>query len=101
MSRNRKKLIAHAHILPLPMPENVWHKIAAPLKLSPQQLSITELILRGLQDKQIAECLGIKKPTVRTQLDRIKTRIGVGDRMELVLRLFAASHGIDHNPQHQ
>jgi DNA-binding CsgD family transcriptional regulator len=48
-----------------------------------------ELILQDKKDKQIAAILGLKRPTVRTYLNRIFIHEGVTDRVELVLSLFA------------
>jgi DNA-binding CsgD family transcriptional regulator len=36
-------------------------------------------------DKQIAEKIGIKVPTVRTHMGRLFDKLSVGDRVELVL----------------
>ncbi len=69
------------------------------MKLSPQQERIVELILRNCRDKQIAAEMKLKVPTVRTHLARMFQRIGVEDRMELVLAIFAASHQISPSAQ--
>lgn len=74
---------------PLPVSDPEWQEIAKELALSPQQTQVVELILRNLQDKQIAEELNIAFPTVRTYLRRIFDRLGVDDRMGLVLYIFA------------
>jgi DNA-binding NarL/FixJ family response regulator len=74
---------------PLPMADATWRRVAKELDLSPQQLRIVELLLRAQRDKAIATTLGLSVPTVRTYLGRIFDRVGVADRMELVLRVFA------------
>ncbi len=74
---------------PFPMSEAVWQEIANRLALSPQQIRIVELLLRNKQDKEIAAELGLSFPTVRTYLRRIFDRVGVKDRMGLVLHVFA------------
>ncbi len=74
----------------------MWLRVAKELQLSPQQQRIVELILSGRKDKEIAREMGLRIPTVRTYLQRIFLREGVRDRMELVLRVCALSHGIDH-----
>jgi DNA-binding NarL/FixJ family response regulator len=73
----------------LPLPVERWRRIAQAMELSPQQLRIVELILRNHCDKQIAAAMGLKVPTVRTYLTRIFQHLGVRDRGELVLRVFA------------
>lgn len=81
-------------ILPeLPLPEDKWNEIAQKLELSPQHRRIAEYILKNQCDKQIMSWLKISKSTLRTHLDRIFLRCQVGDRLELVLFICAASHG--------
>lgn len=71
----------------------VWREIVRELKLSPQQARIVESLLRGMRDKQIAATLGLSVPTVRTYLGRIFMKVGVQDRVELILRVFAMAQG--------
>lgn len=80
--------------VPFPLDPKVWQWVAKEMQLSPQQQKIVELILRGRKDKEIAREMGLRIPTVRTYLQRIFLREGVRDRMELVLRVCALSHGI-------
>jgi DNA-binding NarL/FixJ family response regulator len=47
------------------------------------------LMLRSAADKQLDFALGIGEPTVRTHLERIFSRTGVSDRMELAMRVLA------------
>ena len=70
------------------MTPQVWQAIVIELKLSPQQILIVESILRGNQDKQIAEELDLSVATVRTYLNRIFERTDVRDRLNLVLMIF-------------
>jgi len=76
----------------LPLPPEKWRELAAMLDLPPQQLRILELVLRNCGDKRIAAEMGLKVPTVRTYLKRIFVRLGVENRIGLVLKLFAAWH---------
>ncbi len=72
-----------------PLDRETWAKTISILCLSPQQARIVELLLLGMRDKQIAAQMGLKVPTVRTYLDRIFKRVGVQDRVELILRVFS------------
>jgi DNA-binding NarL/FixJ family response regulator len=81
----------------LPLPSETWNKLCGSLKLSPQQKRIVELILLNHCDKQIAAAMQLRPPTVRTYITRIFYRMGVRDRHELVLKLFAMSHGLCHS----
>ena len=49
-----------------------------------------------MSDQQIAATMEISVPTVRTYLGRIFTRLGVRDRMELVLRILAMTQEINN-----
>ena len=64
-------------------------EVVRPLSLPPRQAGIVALILQGKRDKQIAALLGLRRTTVRTYLSRVFVRLGVADRMELVLCIFA------------
>jgi len=89
-----------AHDLPsLPLSPEKWQALVLSLHLPPKQERIVELILRNQCDKQIAAVMGLKLPTICTYKSRIFDRLGVSDRIELVLLLFAMSHGIDPHPQ--
>jgi len=76
---------------PSPFHPAEWDRLTETLGLSPQQARIVELILRGAGDKQIAAALGLSKHTVRTYLNRIFSRLGVSDRLELVIHVFIST----------
>ncbi|HCH00195.1 MAG TPA: hypothetical protein DE036_10670 [Actinobacteria bacterium] len=50
--------------------------------LTPRQREIITLRAKGLSDKQIADMLEIKLPTVRKHIEDIKTRIGSRDKAD-------------------
>lgn len=85
----------------LPCDRKLWLNIAGELALSPQQRRIVELLLRGFQDKQIAEELQLTVPTVRTYLKRIFDRVGVPDRVGLLLHIFAMAQERTKPPSHR
>jgi DNA-binding CsgD family transcriptional regulator len=85
----------------LPIPSARWLAIIDRWHLPPQEARIVELILRNYCDKQIAVTMGLKVPTVRTYLRRAFDRFEVEGRLELVLKIFAASHRISHAERHQ
>jgi DNA-binding NarL/FixJ family response regulator len=92
-------VMAEQNIPELPLPPEKWRQLIKALPLPPQQIRIVELILRNCCDKEIAAALGLKVPTIRTYLQRIYQRLGVSDRVELILRLFAMSHTAHHRQQ--
>ena len=85
-------VMAESSLPDLPLPPEKWRQLRQSLHLPRQQLRVVELILRNCSDKQIAAEIGIAIPTVRTHLTRTFARLGVENRMGLVLKLFAASH---------
>jgi DNA-binding CsgD family transcriptional regulator len=59
--------------------------------LSPRQQEIARLISRGLQDKQIAEELGISAFTVDHYLRSAYRRLGVNSRPQFVFKCFSST----------
>ena len=57
------------------------------MELTPRQLTVLRLIFDGKSDKQIANQLKIRPPTVRTHVQRIYKRVGVSGRIELVVEI--------------
>ena len=62
-----------------------WDHLADDLALSLRQKQVIVCLFSGQSDKQIAECVGISVPTVRTHFSRIFAKLGVQDRVELIL----------------
>lgn len=81
---------------PLPLSESHWKAIVSAIGLSPQQAKITELLIRGMCDKEIAASMSISEPTLRTYLSRISARTRTRGRMELAMRVLAVSHEVHH-----
>ena len=62
-----------------------WADVRETLGLARQQGRVVRLIMAGRRDKQIAAEMGIGVTTVRTHLRHLYWRLGVADRVELVL----------------
>ncbi|GMU38901.1 MAG: hypothetical protein KJ057_16315 [Phycisphaerae bacterium] len=82
---------------PLPFDAETWAAVASALELSPQQVRIVEGLLRAMRDKQIAQATGLRVPTVRTYFERIFRRVGVRDRVELLLKIFTLAFDLLRN----
>lgn len=93
MARRRTKPAAQTPSpdCPFLFDAETWVAVVDTLGLAPQQARIVERILRGMCNKQIARDLGIGEPTVNTYLTRTYRRLGVNDRLQLVLRVFKAA----------
>lgn len=56
--------------------------------LTSRELEVLKLIGSGLKNRQIAERLGIGEPTVRCHLTSIFGKLGVDDRLNLVIKAY-------------
>ncbi|HEX2837341.1 MAG TPA: helix-turn-helix transcriptional regulator [Phycisphaerales bacterium] len=90
----RRSSIADTQPVVLPLDAQTWDAVVVQLGLAPQQERVVRLIVCGARDKRIASELGLKLPTVRTYLDRIYRRVGVRDRLELVVKVFTTAHAL-------
>jgi DNA-binding CsgD family transcriptional regulator len=61
-------------------------------KPSRRQLRVIELVAQGLNNREIAEQLGIRQYVVRNYLSKIYDKIGVSNRVELALWYEARRH---------
>lgn len=66
-----------------------WRRAATGLGFSSRQAQLVRLMLSGSHDRQIAERMGLRLPTVRTYLTRLFQRTGARDRVDLLLQVFA------------
>ena len=64
-----------------------WREIACSLTLSARELQIVRGIFDDRTDFAIAAELGISPHTVHTHIERLHHKLGVADRVELVLRV--------------
>ncbi|MGH4033415.1 response regulator [Actinomycetota bacterium Odt1-20B] len=53
-------------------------------ELTPREREITQMVARGMSTEEVARDLVIGEATVRTHLYRVRTKLGVRDRAELV-----------------
>ena len=67
--------------------ESEWADLTRSLSLSPRQSDIVKCLFRGCGDKQTARRLGISVNTVRDYMGRMFLKLGVEDRVELILRV--------------
>jgi len=66
-----------------------WHAIARALDLSKRQIQVIRGIFDDEIESSIASRLGISSHTVHTHIERIHHKLGVHDRVELVLLVIA------------
>ena len=64
-----------------------WKEISRSLNLSGRQIQVVCRVFDDLTESAIAADLGISAHTVHTYLDRLHHKLGVVDRVQLVLRI--------------
>jgi DNA-binding NarL/FixJ family response regulator len=57
-------------------------------ELTPREVEVTQMVARGMSTEEVAHELIIGEATVRTHLYRVRTKLGVRDRAELVSLAF-------------
>lgn len=67
-----------------------WAGIAGRLGLSPRQKEVARYVLADQSDDQIAQALGLSRGTVQTHMERLRDKLHVHSRIQLVLRVVAA-----------
>jgi DNA-binding NarL/FixJ family response regulator len=60
------------------------------LGLTPRELELAALVVSGLRNREIAERLGISEGTAKLHLYNVYKKLGVANRVELVLRMRSA-----------
>ena len=80
----RKYLLKYGLSIPLTLDGSQIRAIAAEHGITPRELEIVELILKGRSNKQIADHLCIAHHTVKNHLYRLYQKLGVETRHELV-----------------
>jgi DNA-binding CsgD family transcriptional regulator len=70
--------------------DDQWRLMRLSLRLSARELQIVQCIFDGQIEAAIALRLGISAHTVHTYMRRLYRKLGVRDRCELLVRVFAA-----------
>ncbi|MGD0744886.1 MAG: helix-turn-helix transcriptional regulator [Verrucomicrobiota bacterium] len=67
--------------------EQAWKEIARSLKLSGRELQILRDVFDDQTEFTIAANLGVSPHTIHTHCERLYRKLGVSDRVKLVLRV--------------
>ena len=76
------------------IPDEDWEKIACTLHLSRRHLQIARATFDRSKESAIADDLRISENTVRSHVKRLHIRLGVVDRVDLVLLMFQVLRAI-------
>jgi DNA-binding CsgD family transcriptional regulator len=71
-------------------PKRQWNALRGRYGLTPRQLEVCQYVCRAYENKQIAAALEITQDTVRMHLKDIFRKVGVGNRVKLVVELVRA-----------
>jgi DNA-binding CsgD family transcriptional regulator len=66
-----------------------WPCLAESLRLSPRELQVVKGVFQDHKEESIAADLGISPHTVSTYLQRTYTKLRVGSRPQLIVRVVA------------
>ena len=67
--------------------DEAWQALSTRLRLSPRELQIVRGICQERKESSIAVRLKLSPHTVRTHVERIYAKLGIGTRIELMLLL--------------
>ena len=74
--------------------ERTWTVLAVNLKLSGRELQIVRGIFNDQKEYTIAAELGVSPHTVHTERERLYRKLGINDRLQLMLRIIAEFHAL-------
>jgi DNA-binding NarL/FixJ family response regulator len=75
---------AGQRVIPPEIAERLAHRLSVPA-LTPREIAVLELVARGLSNREIGAALSTRPGTVKTHLERIYAKLGVGDRTAAAL----------------
>lgn len=64
-----------------------WARLRQELHLSPREMQVVRLIFADDKEEAIAGELGISPSTVHTYIERLYRKLGVRDRVQMVVRV--------------
>ena len=63
-------------------------------RLSNREMEVVRCVAMGMRNKEVADKLGVSEATVKNHLTSVYAKLGVSDRLELIL--YAIHHGLVH-----
>jgi DNA-binding NarL/FixJ family response regulator len=76
-----------------------WHYLATLLALTPRQSQLARLICGGHTYKLMAFTMGISINTVRVHMRALFVKLGVHDRLGVVLRVLSLDRAVPQEPR--
>jgi two-component system NarL family response regulator len=75
---------AGRRLLPPEVADRLAQRLSGP-SLTPREIAVLELVAKGLTNREIGVALSIGAGTIKTHLERIYAKLGVGDRTAAAL----------------
>jgi two-component system NarL family response regulator len=75
---------AGSRLIPPAVADRLADRLGAP-SLTPREIAVLELVARGLSNREIGAALSTSAGTVKTHLERVYAKMGVGDRTAAAL----------------
>jgi DNA-binding NarL/FixJ family response regulator len=75
---------AGRRVIPPQIAERLAHRLSVPA-LTPREITVLELVAKGLSNREIGAAISTSPGTVKTHLERIYAKLGVGDRTAAAL----------------
>ncbi|MBD2761886.1 response regulator transcription factor [Kocuria sp. cx-455] len=69
-------------------PKNDPESVAQGLQLSEREIDVINLLCDGKSNREISQGLFIAEPTVKSHIGRIMTKMGVRDRVQVVIKAY-------------
>jgi len=68
-----------------PILSQALETLAADARLSSREMEVVRCVAMGLRNKEVADKLGVSEATIKNHLTSIYSKLGVSDRLELIL----------------
>jgi two-component system NarL family response regulator len=75
---------AGSRLIPRDVADRLADRLGSPT-LTPREIAVLELVARGLSNREIGAVLSTSAGTVKTHLERVYAKLGVGDRTAAAL----------------
>lgn len=63
----------------------VHYKGGVTFNLTKRKKEVLELVISGLSDKEIASCLNLSYGSIRDYIDKIRLKLGAGNRVHIAV----------------
>jgi DNA-binding NarL/FixJ family response regulator len=84
----RDKSSGYIHNVAMPFSRDQWEHIQKCYRFPERKMQILKLLFEGMENDKIAKMLKIRYNTVKAHFSNIYQRVGVQNKVQLVIQLF-------------